>query len=250
MLITPSLVLSTNSTARRARLSFLFATLDDKVVGLTSDWLTNGSDTFKIEVRSDQQTIGIGELPSPPSSENEKIGPAHCAFVFSLDERQTIAPAFGRLKRALPVRSIGGALGQKVSILGLRPSISGVVLPHYDDAELEVAGSRRSVFPLLAVRFKNVAALRRQFKVLNGAMLEDEEGLLVGIVIGRIDNALLAAPIADLLDAHNLSFLSEDRIAAWNRKRERNDENWDPGELPPIPENSMLDQLTSRKVPA
>ncbi|MGY3033876.1 hypothetical protein ACVIIV_003046 [Bradyrhizobium sp. USDA 4354] len=244
MLITPSLVLETPSTPRRARLSFLFATPDDKIVGLTSDWLASGGDEFRIDVRSERQTIGLGEQPHPLLSEMEKIGPARCGFLFFLDERQTIAPTFGRLKSSMPVRSIGGALGRKVSFLGLRPYSEGTVLPHYDEAMLEIAGSKRSVFPLLAVRFKNLTALCRQFKVLNGAMLADEEGHFVGIVVGRADEILLAAPIADLLDAHGLSFLSEDRIKSWNRKYEPHAEDFELGELPAVPEDSMLDQLT------
>jgi hypothetical protein len=253
MLIKPSIILHTTPTNRRTQLSFLFTNDDNKVFGLTSDWLAGGSVSSKVEVKWGAATIGVGEQPFPLAPESDEIGPGHCGFTFSLDRAQMISPDFGRPNDALPVCSIGAALGQKAFIVGSKSVLAGVVLPNYDEAMLEIAGKKRSVFPLLAVCSSELPLLQARYSVLNGAMLEDERGLLIGVIVAKAKNVLLIASIVDMLEVHNFKFLSEKQIADWNNPALKQKHNEEQAQLaaeaqesnarPPVPTNSLFDRI-------
>ena len=219
MLIEPSLVIGTATARHKTRLSFLFKDLDGTIVALSSSWLTTVCKPPKIDITAGEQKIGTGEITAL-EPDGDALGPQHCGFVFRLDRSCTIAAAFALGGEMLPVRSIGEAIGHDV-FLGSNAAVSaGSVLPHYDEATLTICGSKRRVFPLLAVASEDIEALRKRYGILSGAMLYDEDNFLIGLIVGLAGSRLLVASVVDIMESFNFSPLLLQDITEWNREAE------------------------------
>jgi hypothetical protein len=209
------------------RLSHILKRYDNGLVGLTSIWPFLTARNAKA-VRLAGSNVEIGAAEAPPWNildfadvdEDQAAGESRTSGIltmpFELLSSAEIPLSFASDDRkALPYFS---AIGVTAFIGGVQV---GVIGDYSDFIELRSDTVRLQVFPLLRLERTPTDILERNSDVRNGAMVCDDQGNYIGVIINLIEDgtAYSIAPIEQILNHHTLAFPKRKDIQAWNEFR-------------------------------